>query len=122
MTGCGEDPIPEDSEETGVLEDLKQLYEQATGSTQVNPDDLIQWARDDIERMGDWEYRVVSLSASQDDDIEFQLNQLGEERWEIVWIERTGNRLRLFLKRPVKSYLDSLPLSELRRLLPGGGS
>jgi len=49
-----------------------------------------------------------------------QLNALGRDRWEVFWLDPAGSDLRVFLKRPVRSYLRQVPLSELQRLLPGG--
>ena len=46
---------------------------------------------------------------------------LGDERWEIVWIEPGADGRVAILKRPAVSLLSKIPLSQLGRLLMGGG-
>lgn len=112
-------PPPETAPE--LQEQIIQLYERARESGEAVSGDVYEWAREDVERIGDWEYRVVRHDDDGDASIEAALNELGSERWEVVWIERRSGALRLFLKRPRRSFLRHLPLSELPRLVPGLG-
>lgn len=102
---------------------VRQLYERARDSGEKVPEDAIEWAREDVDRIGDWEYRVLRLADGEDAALEAQLDELGTERWEVFWLERErageGDGLRVFLKRPSRSVLHMLPLSELGRLVPG---
>ena len=82
----------------------------------------MEWAKEDIQRWGDWEYRVVVLPEGEARALEAQLNEYGEERWEVFWVDREGGNLKIFLKRPSKSYLRSIPLSELGKAISGDGS
>ena len=82
------------------------------------PEDPVGWAKEDLERYGDWEYRVVTLADLAADALEQELNELGQERWEVFWVERTDHELSLLLKRPAISYLRAVPLSEIG--IPGG--
>ena len=84
------------------------------------PEDPVGWAKEDLARYGDWEYRVVTLAELEADALEEELNELGQERWEVFWIERTDQGLNLFLKRPTVSYLRAVPFSEIGRVVPGG--
>lgn len=43
-----------------------------------------------------WEYKVVELSTEQ---IENQLNFLGEEGWELIQMEKTGDEVTAIFKR-----------------------
>ena len=47
---------------------------------------------------------------------------MGAERWECIWVQPRGSQLRLILKRPVRSYLMRVPLSQLIKLIPEGDS
>ena len=85
-------------------------------------DDPVKWAAEDFENIGDWDYRVVDIDADTPEAIESELNALGDERWEVFWIERTATGYRVMLKKPSISYLSKIPLSQLGRfIVPGPG-
>jgi hypothetical protein len=105
-----------------LREKIQELYETARDAGDDVPSDAYEWAKSDIERIGDWEYQIVRLGAASDAEILERLDALGSERWEVFWLERQGAELRVFLKRPTRSYLRLLPLSELSRLVPIGDS
>ena len=100
-----------------ALEELQRFIEEAREWT---PEDPVEWAKEDLERYGDWEYRVVTLAELEAGALEEELNELGQERWEVFWVERTDQGLNLFLKRPSVSYLRAVPFSEIGRAVPGG--
>ena len=110
------------SRATQAWKEIEKLYEKAKEAGDTTPGDVVDWAKGDIQRIGDWEYRIVTVATAGDDVLEKRFNELGRDRWEIFWVERfrRGN-LRLFLKRPARSYLKSIPLSGLSKLVPGGG-
>ncbi len=101
---------------------IQELYETARNAGEDVPADAYEWAKSDIERIGDWEYLIVRLDGEADAPIVERLNELGSERWEVFWLERQGAEFRVFFKRPARSYLRLLPLSELGRLVPIGDS
>jgi hypothetical protein len=53
--------------------------------------------------------------------MEQELNELGRERWECFSVQVSGKQTRFFFKRPVRSYVGSVPVSTLLNLLPGIG-
>ncbi len=101
---------------------VQELYQTARNAGEDVPSDAYEWAKSDIGRIGDWEYQIVRLDAEADTSIVGRLNDLGSERWEVFWLEREGAQFRVFLKRPARSYLRLLPLSDLSRLVPIGDS
>ncbi len=116
---------PPPAEGGGLWDNLRSLQEKAAASGREVPQDLMQWLREDAQRGGGWEYRVVDMDNAQAAAVEDALNALGRERWEVFWAQADGPRLRLLARRPTASYLQSVPMSELLRLLPrqdGGGS
>lgn len=118
---CQEQPVePEESVEPGVWEEVERIYEKAKETGEHIPKDIYEWIRRDIENLGDWEYRVVEIVGDAN-TLELKLNELGRERWECIWIEPSAQKTRFFLKRPVRSYLKTLPLSQLLKLIPTGG-
>ena len=118
LLGCGQEP-GEPAPTDKVVEELRSLYDKALEEA---PDDPVEWAKEDIARYGDWEYRVVRLDDMGVGALEDELNKLGAERWEVFWLERSGKNLIAFLKRPTKSYLRSVPLSGLGKALSGAES
>ena len=119
VTSCGQtlDDAPEQADQ--ALEELKRYYEEARKKA---PEDPIEWAKDDLERFGDWEYRVVSIPMGSSKEIEDRLNELGQDRWEVFWVQEITNALQVFLKRPARSYLRSVPFSDLGKAVSGDGA
>ena len=124
MAGCATDPdLPAspDDRMAALKQRVQELYRQARESGQQVPKDALDWAQQDLRRMGDWEYKIVDLPREDPESRQDRLNELGSERWEAFWMEPAGNGIRVYLKRRSKSWLEKMPLSELRRLWPSGG-
>ena len=102
-----------------TLEEIRRLYEEAVNAA---PEDPVGWARDDLEKLGDWEYRIVVVTNGDAAATEAQLNELGKERWEVFWVTESASALTFYLKRPARSYLRMLPLSSLRGLIDEASS
>jgi hypothetical protein len=124
LAGCASDPdLPAspDDRMAALKQRVQELYRQARESGQQVPKDALDWAQQDLRRMGDWEYKIVDLPREDPESRQDRLNELGSERWEAFWMEPAGNGMRVYLKRRSKSWLEKMPLSELRRLWPSGG-
>lgn len=104
-----------------ALAELSGAYDELASLLGRNSGEAVDWAQSDFENLGDWEYRVVELGRLDSADLEAELNALGNERWEVFWIETTSTGVRAYLKRSAISYLSRLPLSTLLRLLSAGG-
>ncbi|MGH8223534.1 MAG: hypothetical protein ACREQZ_11230 [Woeseiaceae bacterium] len=111
----GDEPAPPD----GTLEEIRRLYEEAVSAA---PEDPVGWAREDLEKLGDWEYRIAVVTKGDAAATEAALNELGKERWEVFWVTESATALTFYLKRPARSYLRMLPLSGLRGLIDGASS
>lgn len=85
-----------------------------------------EWVLEEYSSMGTWEYKVVKmLPDDSDDQTEAKLNELGSERWEcfnVVRQEPPQSHYLYYFKREKKSYLKSLPLKDMLRLLRLTGS
>jgi hypothetical protein len=119
LLACGFDEGAPGRLPASLEEVVERLYQRAREAGEEVPPDAMEWAREDLERAGDWEYRVVRLESDDDAAIEARHAALGAERWEAFWVERSSAGRRIFLKRRAVSYLRTLPLSELGRLFPG---
>ena len=101
---------------------IRELYRQAQDAGESVPTDAYDWARSDLQKMGDWEYMLLRLDGADDEAMQARLNELGADRWEVFWMQPVDSGFRVFLKRPARSYLRHVPLSELSRIVPGGSS
>ena len=100
-----------------ALDELQRKYDELVKDKVDVP---VEWATDDLEKIGDWEYRVESLSYSSPEDLAIQLNEFGNEKWEVIWLERTPEGFLAVLKKPSISYLSKIPLSQIGKLVIGG--
>ena len=116
---------PQDDDPTataGVWEEVKQLYELAKEAGENVPADVYEWAKQDLESIGTWEYHIVDLDSPDSSEMEERLNELGKDRWECIWVYALGEKTRFIMKRPSRSYLSRIPLSQIMRLTPLIGS
>jgi len=77
-----------------------------------------EWTKEELERIGDWQYRVVTIQDADDEKLEVELNALGEERWEVIWLERIDEKWRLFAKRPKTSTIKSVSEGKWMNIIP----
>lgn len=115
LSGCETDS-QESSAASRALDDLQQKYDELVKDKVDVP---VDWAAEDLENIGDWEYRVENLSYSSPEDLASQLNEFGNERWEVIWLERTPGGFLAVLKKPSVSYLSKVPLSEIGKYVIG---
>lgn len=116
--------VPDDDESTATaraLEELSAAYESLAGLIGQGSDEAVDRVQEDIENLGDWEYRIITLESASPELVAAELNTLGDERWEVFWVESSQNEMRFYLKRPAVSYLSRVPLSTLLRALSGVG-
>ena len=100
---------------------IQALYQSAKKAGELNTGTITEWLKSDYESMGDWEYRVIQVDGKESAVLEVELNMAGAERWEVFWVREGAGNFTFFLKRPRRSYLRSIPLTDLLKLIPGGG-
>ena len=108
---------PEDED---LWSEVQTLYEKAKATGEKVPATTMEWIREDLDRIGDWEYRVVALKGDAK-RIERELNALGGERWECFWVQTDAAGARFYLKRHSRSYLSTIPVTSLIKMLAVGG-
>ena len=117
LAGCN--PEPQD-EVTGVrkaVENLQQQYDELIAERGGDP---VEWAASDLENLGDWEYRVETIRLESEEAFAATLNEFGNERWEVIWLERTPGGFMVIMKKPSISLLSKIPLSQLGRFIIDG--
>lgn len=97
-----------------ALDELQSKYDELT---QKELNDPVKWAAEDLENIGDWEYKVETLPLDSAEEFEAALNELGNDRWEVIWMEKNTVGYTVFLKKPAVSYLNKIPLSSLGRFV-----
>lgn len=119
---AGKEPA---AEERSFREKLEDLYEKAKAAGEEVPGNVYQWAKEDLQAIGDFEYKVFTVPAGYGDEKLMEtLNELGRERWDCFWVEPQAGGHRLWLKRSTRSYLKAIPYSDLMKLVgkgDGGG-
>ena len=110
---------PPDSLTATLLSQLTSIYADLAALIGDNPAEAVGWAQEDLENLGDWEYRIVTIDAEDDAAIEAELNALGNERWEVYWVDDSHDGARFFLKRSAPSYLSRVPVATMLRALGG---
>jgi hypothetical protein len=112
----------EQLDRTRTLDDVQRLYQQAKAAGETVSGNVLDWAREDLGRIGQWEYRVVALEGKPA-EIEARLNEHGRERWECVTLSREKGKWTAVLKRPVESrlrhYFGYVSASDILRLVGG---
>ena len=114
--GCGDSA----DESTAADKALESLQEKYADLADVDLDDTMAWATDDLQKIGDWEYRVLEIGNVGAAELEEALNEAGAERWEVIWMEKTLKGHAIVMKRPAVSYLSKVPLSQIGRIVIGG--
>ena len=113
VVACGgESDEPSAAEK--ALNELQAKYDELS---QKELSDPVKWAAEDLENIGDWEYKVETLSLDSAEEFEAALNELGNDRWEVIWMEKKSVGYTVFLKKPAVSYLNKIPLSSLGRFV-----
>ena len=85
---------------------LKALYERAKAAGEKVPEDILEWAKTDLKKIGTWDYKIVSVSSESEKAILNELKRLGNQRWECFWVEPIPDGKRFYLKRAARSYLQ----------------
>ena len=122
LSGCSDRTDPSQTVEPSATDKaLQQVRDLVDKARDADPGDAVDWATEDIKKIGDFEYKIITIPDLSNATIEERLNELGEERWEVYWMDKSGNELRFFLKRSAKSYLRAIPLSEIGKALSPDG-
>ena len=103
---------------TDIKKEIEGIYQKVKETGASVPNDAIEWASEDIKKIGDWDYRVVPLVGDTSEKIESEMNEFGAKRWEIFWVENTDDLKIIYMKRPSRSYLKNIPLRDVLRIIP----
>ncbi len=117
--------------EESYVEQLKKLIDEITNSSREATDKskkmtagVKSWLKEDFSKIGDWEYKQLTIPLTQITSLEKNLNELGADRWDCFWIQNHEGSIHLLFKRPTISYLHKLSQVDFMKLISvgaGGG-
>lgn len=116
----GDDATTTDSSSMSYTK-LKALYEKAKAAGEQVPEDILEWAKSDLKKIGTWDYKIVSVSSESEEAILNELNRLGSQRWECFWVEPIAGGKRFYMKRAARSYLQIAGGASKFVPVPGSG-
>ncbi len=116
----GDDATATDSPSMSYSQ-LKALYEKAKAAGEQVPEDILEWAKSDVKKIGTWDYKIVSVSLESEDAMLNELKRLGNQRWECFWVEPVPGGKRFYMKRAVRSYLQIVGGASKFIPVPGSG-
>ena len=110
-------------DEKSLLDKGKALLDEKVESSKKLLDKKIKgsqaknWVKGDIENIGDWEYKIVAFADKAHPELENELNQLGESRWQCFWVESSGKNKVFYFKRSKISYMHKMPAGEILEII-----
>ena len=99
------------------VESGKKLYEKNLGSGKDISAQTKEWLMKDLENMGDWEYKIAAFGNKVPEEMEKELNQLGNERWQCFWVDNAGKQKVFYFKRTKMSFIQKIPAADLLRII-----
>lgn len=101
------------------LEHLTELYQASVQAGDTAATSVYAWIVEDLRKVGAWDYQVVRVDTADDASLSRRLNELGDERWEVLWLEPVAeNQARVYVKRRRRSRLQRLADRDYVELAP----
>ena len=97
---------------------IRDLYTNAKETGETTATNTKDWLLEDVSKIGDWEYKTLTMPTDDPAAMELELNRFGQERWDCFWVDQEPTGARFYFKRPRRSYLRHLPAKELLRFVP----
>ncbi len=107
----------ENRQELSYWDKIKKKFEDVKSDDKELSEKAKEWIKEDIKKIGDWEYKAVNIKYESIDELENKLNELGNERWECFWVDKKEKVGVFIFKRPKISYLQKIPKGDLFKML-----
>ena len=101
-------------------EHITQLYEKAKAAGEHVPEDMLEWAKSDMKKIGSFEYKILTFTIESEETILKELNALGGDRWEVYWVEAAPTGKKFYLKKATRSYIQMAGKASAFVPVPGG--
>lgn len=98
---------------------ISEQFNRAKSAGETSAVNAKEWVLEDIQKMGRWEYTQFTVKSSSSAEIIVQeMNGLGRDGWECMFVDRRNETTTFYFKRTARSYLNQIPARELLRLVP----
>lgn len=103
---------------------LREIFQKAKEQGTTTAQDITEFVKEDIAKLGAWEYTSRTIGHEKPNEIVTMLNHMGRQKWECFWVDRQKNQTVLYFKKSPRSYISRIPFRDLIRYLPelGGDS
>lgn len=110
----------------GTSDWVEQAYQKSKAAGTTTATNATEWVRGDIEKIGAYQYKIVTIDVDDHEQAAKTLNELGGDRWDCFWVERGEEGTDFYFKKSTRSLIGNLPARELIRIVPmlgdfGGG-
>jgi len=95
-----------------------EMFTSLSESGLTTKDNVQDWMWEDWNNMNAWEYQVIRVEASNPATLQEKLNEAGKQRWDCFHVSDSETGTTFYLKRQKKSYMKSLPLKDMLKLVP----
>ena len=113
---------PMETGEPTYTEQISMIYEKAKAAGENVPEDVLEWAKSDMKKIGSFEYKIISIGVESDEEIVRRLDELGKERWECYFVEQTSQGKKFYFKKANRSYIQTAGKFSSFIPVPGGGT
>jgi hypothetical protein len=76
-----------------LRDEIEKIYQKVKKSGEQVPDNAMEWAIQDIKKLGDLEYKVLEVKTSKIIEIENILNSIGKNRFHNIVFQKTCAQL-----------------------------
>ena len=97
---------------------IQDIFQLAKGQGSTTANNVLDFAKEDIARLGTWQYTSRTVTHENPQEVVSILNRLGKEKWECFWVDKQATQTTLYFKKPPKSYTSNIPFKDLLRYLP----
>lgn len=98
------------------------MFKSASENGQTTSNNVSEWISEDWNNINAWEYQIVSVDSKQITSdptiVQKKLNEAGKKRWECFHVSDIAGGMIFYFKRQRKSYMKSLPLKDMLKLVP----
>ena len=95
-----------------------KMFQSLKGQGVTTTDNVTDWISEDWNNINAWEYQVISVESTQAATLQEKLNEVGKQRWECFHVSNGDAATTFYMKRQKKSYMKSLPLKDMLKLIP----
>ena len=87
---------------------IQDIFQLAKGQGSTTANNVLDFVKEDIARLGTWQYTSRTVTHENPQEVVSILNRLGKDKWECFWVDKQATQTTLYFKKPPKSYTSNL--------------